>query len=360
MVTGHGDRCGGHYSQWIRKNLPNWEALHDRANELPHNYTCPQAFRTPVPEEFYPTRYVADRAIDYICSQKEEDAPFFAYVSFPDPHHPFNPPGRYWDMYHPDQFDLALPYDSHRNPTPPMRWMDEQWQSGVGAITKTTARRESDQHLREAMALTAGMITMVDDEVGRLVAALKDSGQYDNTVIVFNSDHGDYLGDFSLLLKGAMPFRSVTQVPMIWSDPANRTGRVSPALASTIDLTATILDRAGLTPYRGMQGTSFLPVIEQNVDDHHDAVLCEFNDLGARLGFAKPARVRSLRTPDWRFTLYQGEEWGELYDLTADPGETNNLWDSAAHSEIKAEMALQLAHKLASQMDESPISHLMA
>jgi len=360
MVTGHGDRCGGHYSQWIRKNLPNWEALHDRANELPHNYTCPQAFRTPVPEEFYPTRYVADRAIDYICSQKEEDAPFFAYVSFPDPHHPFNPPGRYWDMYHPDQFDLALPYDSHRNPTPPMRWMDEQWQSGVGAITKTTARRESDQHLREAMALTAGMITMVDDEVGRLVAALKESGQYDNTVIVFNSDHGDYLGDFSLLLKGAMPFRSVTQVPMIWSDPANRTGRVSPALASTIDLTATILDRAGLTPYRGMQGTSFLPVIEQNVDDHHDAVLCEFNDLGARLGFAKPARVRSLRTPDWRFTLYQGEEWGELYDLTADPGETNNLWDSAAQSEIKAEMALQLAHKLASQMDESPISHLMA
>ena len=104
-----------------------------QGNELPHNYTCPQAFRTPVPEEFYPTRYVADRAIDYICSQKEEDAPFFAYVSFPDPHHPFNPPGRYWDMYHPDQFDPALPYDSLRIPYPPMRWLDEQWQSGVGA-----------------------------------------------------------------------------------------------------------------------------------------------------------------------------------------------------------------------------------
>ena len=119
---------------------------------------------------------------------------------------------------------MPLPYDAHRNPTPPMRWMEEQFQNGVGAITKTTARRESEQHLREAMALTAGMITMVDDEVGRLVAALKESGQYDNTVIVFNSDHGDYLGDFSLLLKGAMPFRSITQVPMIWSDPANREG----------------------------------------------------------------------------------------------------------------------------------------
>ena len=67
----------------------------------------------------------------------------------------------------------------------------------VSARLKTTARRESDQHLREAMALTAGMITMVDDEVGGLVAALKESGQYDNTVIMLNSDHGDYLGDFS-------------------------------------------------------------------------------------------------------------------------------------------------------------------
>ena len=109
-----------------------------------------------------------------------------------------------------------------------------------------------------------------------------------------------------------------------------------------------------------MQGTSFLPVIEKGRDHHHDAVLCEFNDLGARLGFEKPARVRSLRTLEWRFTLYQDESWGELYDLTNDPNETHNLWASADHAAAKAELALQLAHKLAAQMDESPISRLMA
>ena len=97
-----------------------------------------------------------------------------------------------------------------------MQWMDEQWQQGNSARTKTTARRLGEQQLREAMALTAGMITMIDDEVGRLVEAVKETGQYNNTVICFNSDHGDYLGDFSMLLKGAMPFRSVTNVPMIW------------------------------------------------------------------------------------------------------------------------------------------------
>ena len=195
--------------------------------------------------------------------------------------------------------------------------------------------------------------------MGRLVEALKESGTYDNTVICFNADHGDYLGDFSFLLKGAMPFRSITQVPMIWSDPADRAERITDALASTIDISATILDRVGLTPYHGMQGESFLPVIN-GADSDRDAVMPEFNDLGARLGFSRPARVRSLRTGSWRFTLYQGEAWGELYDLESDPWETDNLWDSAAHAGIRAELTLQLAHMLAGQMDESPVSHLLA
>lgn len=359
MVTGHGDKCGGHYRQWFRQSCPDWEAMHDPANELPHNYTCPQACRTPVPEEFYPTRYVGTRAAEWISGQAEQDAPFFAYVSFPDPHHPFNPPGKYWEMYHPDQFAVSLPFEAHRNPTPPMLWMDRNWRDGGSSRTETTARRLGEQQLREAMALTAGMITMIDDEVGRLVAALKDGGRFENTVICFNSDHGDYLGDFSMLLKGALPFRSITEVPMIWSDPLSREGRVTDALAATIDLSATILDRAGLAPYRGMQGTSFVPVLE-GADTHHSALLCEFNDVGPRAGFDRAARVRSIRTDGWRLTLYQGEEWGELYDLGSDPHETYNLWDDPEHTSVKADLTLRLAHMLAGQMDESPVSSILA
>ena len=359
MVTGHGDKCGGHFRQWFRKNCPDWEAMQDPSNELPHNYTCPQAYRTPIPEEYYPTRYVGARAADWIREQADSVDPFFAYVSFPDPHHPFNPPGKYWNMYDPDDFEVALPYERHQNPTPPMQWMDDQWRQGKIPSVKTTARRVGDQELREAMALTAGMITMVDDEVGRLIEVLKHTDQFENTVICFNSDHGDYLGDFSLLLKGALPFRSVTDVPMIWSDPLSRKGRVTNALASTIDISASILERAGLAPYNGMQGSSFMPVI-MGSDQHHQSLLCEYNDNGARLGFNRPARVRGIRTEMWRFTIYQGELWGELYDLESDPRETNNLWDSAKHKEIRAELTLQLAHMLTGQMDESPISRLLA
>ncbi len=359
MVTAHGDRCGGHYVQWFRDNCPDWEALHDDANELPHNYSCPQAYRTPVPEELYPTAYVADRAIDYLEARGSDDAPFFLFVSFPDPHHPFTPPGRYWDLYSPEQFTVRLPYEAHSNPTPPMQWISDNWKRGEGQRTRQTAMRVDEQHIREAMALTAGMIAMIDDQVGRIMAALDDKGLHDDTVVCFTSDHGDYMGDYGLLLKGALPFRSITQVPMIWSDPEDRTAGSTRTLASTLDLPATILDRCGLTPYRGMQGRSLMPTIREGAD-HRDELLIEYNDSLARLGFPTPARVRVLRTPEWRFTLYLDEEWGELYDVANDPDESRNLWDDPQHAAAKAALSLRLNHQMTALMDESPVAERMA
>jgi len=256
-------------------------------------------------------------------------------------------------MYSPDRFELKLPYEAHRNPPPPLRWLERNYREGGAQFSRQTALRADDRALREAMALTAGMIAMIDDQIGRIMSALRDSGLYDSTVVCFNSDHGDYLGDFGLLLKGAMPFRSITRVPMIWSDPADRAGRVVRTMASTIDIGPTILDRAGLEPFRGTQGASFLPTIRTG-RPHRDEALIEFNDGAARLGFETPARVRTLRTDSWRFTVYAGEGWGELYDLQRDPRETMNLWDSPDHREIRGDLALRLSHHLARQMDESP------
>ena len=105
MVTDHGDRAGGHYRQWFRRTVPNWRDLVNPANQIAHNYSCPQAYRTPIPENLYPTAFVRDRACDYLRRAACSDRPFFAFVSFPDPHHPFNPPGKYWGMYDPDDFE---------------------------------------------------------------------------------------------------------------------------------------------------------------------------------------------------------------------------------------------------------------
>ena len=353
MVTNHGDRCGGHYRQWFRETVPNWQALQDPQNELPHNYSCPQAYRTPIPEDLYPTAYIRDRAVDYISSRAARDDPFFAFVSFPDPHHPFNPPGKYWDMYNPDDFEISLPYEAHQNPTPPMRWLHENWKHSGGQMTPQTAMMLGDQQLKEAMALTAGMMAFVDDAVGEIIDALEQSGQMENTVICYTADHGDYLGDFNMLLKGALPFRSITRVPFIWSDPDRRTASSNDALCSTVDLAATILERAGLQPFNGNQGKSFLPVT-QGAEGPRSEALIEYNDSSKRLGFDEPARVRTLLTTDWKYTVYRDQSWGELYDVRNDIHETHNLWDSPEHQNIRAHLAERLNHHLIAQMDESP------
>ncbi len=353
MVTSHGDQCGGHYGQWFRDTVPNWQELHDPANEIAHNYTCPQAYRTPVPEESYPTTWIADKAIEYVNGRADQDDPFFAFVSFPDPHHPFNPPGKYWDMYSPDEFTVDLPYDAHQNPTAPMEHATEMWASGIAPPIPQMPFRADDQHIREAMALTAGMITMIDDQIGRVVQSLKDTGQYDNSIIIFTADHGDYLGDFNLMLKGPIQLPAITRVPMIWSDPETRAAARTDTLASTIDISASILDRVGLAPYNGMQGQSFLKSLD-GTQPHRDEVLIEHNDGGARMGFAQAARVRTLRTNKWRMSVFAGAGWGELYDLTADPKETKNLWDDPEYAGEKATLTMRLVEHLTFQMDESP------
>jgi len=359
-VTAHGDRCKGHYGQWFREQTTDWQALHDNANQLKHNYSCPQAYRTPIPEELYPTAYVKDRAIEYLNNRKLEADPFFAFVSFPDPHHPFNPPGKYWDMYSPDDFEVRLPLSAHKNPTPPMRALEEQWKSDASAPTPQTARMLDEQALKEAMALTAGMMAFVDDAVGEILQALESNGQLDNTVICYNSDHGDYLGDYNMLLKAALPFKSVTKVPFLWFDPADdRTGRVTSAMASTVDIAPTILARAGVESYHGMQGIAFNEVLSGGQASRED-LLIEHNDGGARLGFTEPARMRAVVSQKWRYTMYLDQDWGELYDLENDPDESHNLWDVEEYKTVRAELSERLNHHLTRQMDESPRANRIA
>ena len=359
MVTSHGDRCGGHYGQWFREQAPDAAALHDPANELAHSYTCPQAYRTPIPEALYPTAYIRDRAIDYLNGRGGAEEPFFAFVSFPDPHHPFNPPGKYWDMYSPDDFEVSLPFGAHKNPPAPLRWLRQNYEAGGGQTTPQTAMMLDDRQIREAMALTAGMMACIDDAVGAILGALEDAGLSENTVICYNADHGDYMGDFNMILKGAMPFRSITRVPFLWADPKGAGRGHSEALCTTVDLAATLLERAGLAPFNGNQGHSFLGAAEGGAGPRKEALI-EYNDGGARLGFERPARVRALVTPEWRYTVYRDQDWGELYDLRADPQETENLWESAAHKEVRAHLSERLTHHLIAQMDESPRADRLA
>ncbi len=219
LVRAHGDEPGGDYDRWLEARDPRAKNLLGPKHALPHDYKVPQAYRTAIPEELYATSFLGERGEAYL-NDADPDAPFFLMVSFPDPHHPFNPPGKYWDMYKPDQF--AVPEAFKRNDwTPPalVQAVIDERQSGKANLTGMNTIGVSAREAQEARALTAGMIACVDDAVGRVLRALEKSGRGGDTVVMFTSDHGDHLGDHRLMLKGAEQYQSIVRVPFIWSDP---------------------------------------------------------------------------------------------------------------------------------------------
>lgn len=354
MVTGHGTTCGGHYRQWLREQRPHdWKQLLDAENQLPHDYTCPQVERTQMPEELYPTSYIKQQSMAYLKENLSAEQPTFTFISFPDPHHPWNPPGKYWDMYSPDQFDVPVEYGDHQQPPIHLRYWKEKLEDGTQDTGRQMAFMTSNQNIKEAMALTAGMITMIDDAIGEVIQVVNNSGQADNTVVCFTADHGDYLGDFNLLLKGGWLKQSICQVPFIWADPTQEQNPSTNALASTIDISATVLGRAGIDVFNGNQGKNLLPALHSD-DRIRDSLLIEENDPLPRYGMEKAGRVRQVLKDNWSLTLIQGMQQGELYDRNTDPHECNNLWDQPAHKDKQADMVLALSHLLMQQMDESP------
>lgn len=348
LVIGHGDDIGGHYRDWLYRKEPGADALIGPKNQLPHDYVCPQAIRTAVPEELYSTTYIAERAEAWLESRKDSDRPFFLMVSWPDPHHPFNPPGRYWDMY--DPADMAVPAAFEANNwNPPahvaaiLRARNEGKANLGGLNSVAVTLREA----QEAQALTCGMIAMIDDALGRVQKSLTDSGRAGNTVSIFTSDHGDHLGDHQLLLKGAEQYEQITRVPFIWADPEGPKGERTDRIGQTYDIGTTILERARIESAFGMQGIDLFTA-------RRDAALIQYSHQKAMDGLPSIPNVHTLRRAQYRLSIYQGTEWGELYDLNDDPGELRNLWADPAYRDIKLSLLEQFAQAELAAADLSP------
>ena len=232
---------------------------------------------------------------------------------------------------------------------------DEQAQ-----INSQNAFAVSEREILEARALTCGMIAMIDDAVGDILKKLEDSGLAKNTIVAFTADHGDFLVDHGLMLKGPAHFEGVTRVPVIWSEPGAKS-RATDTLASTVDIAQTILDRAKIEPYNGIQGRSLGNAIAgENDPDAVDAVIVEDDQQRVYFGYSKPPRIRSLITDRYRLTVSRGEDWGELYDLRNDPDEMENLFDDPAHADIRAQLFERLAKKQIELVDTSPMPTMRA
>ncbi len=338
----HADRVGGDYTAWLMDNHPDHASLRGPENALDNTgeIRAPQAWRTRIPEELYPTTWITDLTIDCLerCAADPE-TPFYIQCGYTDPHHPFTPPGRYWDMY--DPVDIPAPASlgaEHTDPPPFIGMLHKALADGSANRSYVHPYAVDEEEARQSIALTYGMITMVDDGIGRILAKLEELGLAGNTIVVYTSDHGDVMGDHGVMLKHGLHTEGVIRMPFIWADPAGARGERSDVLASAVDYMPSVLARAGLQPFSGVQGVDIVGAARSGETPERAGLIVEADELPENVDVEDFFKVRTFVDGRWRLTLWVEEQFWEMYDRDADPDELRNLWNDPAHAADRARL----------------------
>ena len=349
FAIGHGDTATGHHYRWaLAGGADPADLVMEPGPENPALQRYDgwwQVFQPRLPAEFYSTTFVTERTVDWLGTQ-DGSKPWLLQCSFPDPHHPFTPPGKWWDRYQAADMPVPATFADPLTDAPAHLRKIQSWEPRGDYVNMFGP---TEDLVRHAMAAEFGMIEMMDEGIGRVLAALDDSGQRDNTVVVFTSDHGDMFGDHGLMLKSTMHYQGCLRVPLIISTPGAGPTRTN-ALASSLDLSATFLDLADVAPFADMQGKSLAAILADPAASVRETVLVEEDMPLARLGGPLPLRTRTVVDERYRYTRYSTGEV-ELYDLAADPDETVNLAVQGRAEKAAAHMAEQLADALMSHSD---------
>jgi arylsulfatase A-like enzyme len=311
------------YQQWLQDQDVIWEAAYGA--ETPAGWTMdPPLYLPGITAQYHQTTWCADEAIAFMTEPRE--GPWLMSVNPFDPHPPFDPPSEYLARMDVDAMPLPLFRPEELESQLDFHGIDHQTE---------TPRAPHDYDARRMVAAYYAQIELIDDQVGRMLAALEASGQRDNTIVIFHSDHGEMLGDHGLLFKGCRFYEGAVHVPLILSWPDHfQSGMRSDALVELTDLVPTLYEALGWPVPAPTQGQSLLPILtgQASPDHHHDLVRCEYHDT-----LDRPYASHANMYFDGRYKLvvYHGHDIGELYDLQSDPDEYNNLWDVPEAADLK-------------------------
>jgi arylsulfatase A-like enzyme len=285
-----------------------------------------QATPSPWPDELDESAFFAARAIDFLRNHR--DKPFFLHVNYRRPHHPFDPPPPFDTMYAGATFPASHKRAGEMRNKPPGQ--QKAIEDSYGFDLRTLIDRDLDR----VKSYYYGMISENDKYIGKILDHLRESGLEDRTLVIFNADHGEMLGDHGLLYKGGYMYDEVVRIPLILRAPGKvAAGKRVKALAEQIDLAPTVLELLGLKKPAGMQGQSLLSPKPRR------AVHSEF------------ANIKMLRTEEWKLVHYLHAPYGELYNLREDPHELENLYDDAGAAKARHEMESELADWLIDSSD---------
>lgn len=317
---------GHDYADWLRVQGEEPSDVLKIKSNLFGGLMEPTADQDNVPPHLHQTTWCSEKAIEFI--NRSPDRPWLISVNPYDPHPPYNPPWEYYRRFDPELL-----------PGPRFRESDLAHQAKLAAVDfQTRSQRPESFQAKKVQAAYYAMIEQADEQFGRILAALERTGQRENTVVLFMSDHGESLGDHGLTQKGCRFFDGLTRVPMIWSWPGRfRSDLRCNALVELTDVAPTLLELAGLAIPERIQGRSLLPILtgQASPDYHRDHVRCEYYDA---VDLPDRSFATMYRGHRWKLVLYHGHEIGEIYDLENDPDEFDSLWDSPAHQALKAEL----------------------
>ncbi len=349
------ERADDGYSFWNYSHAPrdDWEHGHDYAEWVrSKGFDLAELTRDPagLPAELHQSTWCAEKTIEFI--EENRDRNWFASVNIYDPHPPFNPPQEYRDLFDPAQVKPPLFRESDLEQQKKLERIDFQSlakhpddldiRSPILPQSPTPGLAEADSvGARDAGTLIAAyyaMIKLIDDQLGRIMAALDALDLRQNTVIIFTSDHGETLGDHGLILKGCRFYEGLVRVPLIWSWPDRfLTDLRSDALVELTDIVPTLLGIVGLSAPGYLVGTSLLSILtgEGPPQGQREYVRCEYIDA---LDLPDHSRATMYCDGTYKLVLYHSLGAGELYDLAEDPQEFRNLWDLESATDLRADL----------------------
>lgn len=359
------------YRAFYWSNLPNPDGadhlnayhhwLRDELGVDPRElYKGPRPFvGAGMPAEYTQTRWATEMAKRFIC--EERNGPWLVSVNPFSPHPPYDPPKEYLDRHDPAQM-----------PPPLFRESDLERQSAFAGIRHQNIHARNPLHEEGAPEPNESMsaeyfaaqtyrpptrfngrlmkcgyyaqIEVIDHFLGELIDCLRDSGQLDNTILVYHSDHGELLGDHGLAFKGARFFEGAVHVPMLWHWPeAIVAGFKSDALVELVDIAPTLLEAAGLAKPHYVQGKSLLPMMTGSAaaDFHKAHAVCDFYDSVGYSQVDDPTQATMSFDGRYKMIIYHRHGLGELFDLREDPGEFDNLWSRPECRDLKLEILLR-------------------
>ena len=351
----HWSHAVGGVHEWALNEHSQWLDARGRALKREPIPNARQVFYGEDEEDRQGT-WCTDEAISFIRSNGKRGNKWLFSVNYFDPHHPFDPPKRLMDKYMEmlDKVPLPVYTPGELDNKPVYQRMDSEKAYNMAAMFQFDTMTEYEHKL--ICASQWAIMEHIDEQVGRLLHTLEETGQLDDTIVIFMSDHGEMMGDHGIYWKGPYFYEPLVRVPLTIAWPGViAAGKRSEALVELVDLAPTLHDAAAIPLYGGFQGKSLWPLLTgaAPLDEHRDSVYCEYYNAQPWHP-DNPPHCTMVRTDRYKLVRVHSTKEGELYDLVNDPAETVNLYSSAEHTEIRLHMLELLTDRMAWTVDPLP------